>query len=153
MSLKKYILCSFCVQSGKFYTWQNIFTRAPPVVPVTIIRYGEMVKIGDTNGEMVKIGDTNGENRRHQMVKLHWVGLESWGWQVVQIKMGSKPIGCQPFQLLSPTCCEKVFLCTTYRENVFYVRPAAKCFLFMYDPRKSTFFLRLFCINRLRQFL
>ena len=34
-----YILCSFCVQSGKFYTWQNIFTRAPPVVPVTIMRY------------------------------------------------------------------------------------------------------------------
>ena len=40
MSLKKYIICSFCVQSEIFYTWQNIFTRAPPVVPVTIIRYG-----------------------------------------------------------------------------------------------------------------
>ena len=32
-------ICSFCIQSGKCYTWQNIFTRAPPMVPVTIIRY------------------------------------------------------------------------------------------------------------------
>ena len=39
-SLKVLNICSFCVQSGKFYTWQNIFTRAPPVVPVTNIRYG-----------------------------------------------------------------------------------------------------------------
>ena len=29
----------FRVQSEKFYTWQNYFTRAPPVVPVTNIRY------------------------------------------------------------------------------------------------------------------
>ena len=28
-----------CVQSGKFYTGQNFFTRAPPVVPVTNMRY------------------------------------------------------------------------------------------------------------------
>ena len=27
------------MQCGKFYTCQNIFTRAPPMVPVTIIRY------------------------------------------------------------------------------------------------------------------
>ena len=32
-------ICTFCVQSGKFDTCQNIFTRAPPMVPVTIIRY------------------------------------------------------------------------------------------------------------------
>ena len=25
----------FCIQSGKFYTGQNIFTQAPPMVPVT----------------------------------------------------------------------------------------------------------------------
>lgn len=30
-----------CVQSGKFYTGQNFFTRAPPVVPVTNMRYGQ----------------------------------------------------------------------------------------------------------------
>ena len=30
-----------CVQSGKFYTGENFFTRAPPVVPVTNMRYGE----------------------------------------------------------------------------------------------------------------
>ena len=29
----------FCVQSWKFYTWQNIFTRAVPVVPITNIRH------------------------------------------------------------------------------------------------------------------
>ena len=29
-----------CVQSGKFYTGQNFFTRAPLVVPVTNMRYG-----------------------------------------------------------------------------------------------------------------
>ena len=29
-----------CVQSGKFYTGQNFFTRAPPVVPATNMRYG-----------------------------------------------------------------------------------------------------------------
>ena len=28
-----------CVQSGKIYTGQNFFTRAPPVVPVTNMRY------------------------------------------------------------------------------------------------------------------
>ena len=28
------------VQSGKFYTGQNFFTRAPPVVPATNMRYG-----------------------------------------------------------------------------------------------------------------
>jgi len=33
----KYAL--ICVQSGKFYTGQNFFTRAPPVVPVTNMRY------------------------------------------------------------------------------------------------------------------
>ena len=41
-------ICSFCIQSGKCYTWQNIFTRAPPMVPVTIIRYalvqGQLIK-------------------------------------------------------------------------------------------------------------
>ena len=35
----------FCVQSGKFYTWQNYFTRALPVVPVTNIRYAFFVTI------------------------------------------------------------------------------------------------------------
>ena len=30
----------FCVQSGKFCTGQNLFTQAPPVVPVTNMRYG-----------------------------------------------------------------------------------------------------------------
>ena len=40
MSLKSKIYAVFFVQSGKFYTWQNIFTRAPPMVPVTIMRYG-----------------------------------------------------------------------------------------------------------------
>ena len=29
-----------CIQSGKFYTGQNCFTQAPPVVPVTNMRYG-----------------------------------------------------------------------------------------------------------------
>ena len=29
-----------CVQSGKFYTGQIFFTRAPPVVPATNMRYG-----------------------------------------------------------------------------------------------------------------
>ena len=29
----------FCVQSGKFYTGQNFFTQALPVVHVTIMRY------------------------------------------------------------------------------------------------------------------
>ena len=29
------------VQSGKFYTGQNFFTRAPPVVPVTNMRYDQ----------------------------------------------------------------------------------------------------------------
>ena len=41
MSLKSKIYAVFCVQSGKFYTLENIFTRAPPMVPVTIIRYVE----------------------------------------------------------------------------------------------------------------
>ena len=31
-----------CVQSGKFYTGENFFTRAPPVVPVTNMRYESM---------------------------------------------------------------------------------------------------------------
>ncbi len=30
----------FCVHSGKIYTGQKKFTRAPPVVPVTNMRYG-----------------------------------------------------------------------------------------------------------------
>ena len=29
-----------CVQSGKFYTGQIFFTRAPPVMPATNMRYG-----------------------------------------------------------------------------------------------------------------
>ena len=33
----KYVVFRF--QSGKFYTGQNFFTRAPPVVPVTNMRY------------------------------------------------------------------------------------------------------------------
>ena len=32
-----------CVQSGKIYTGQNFFTRAPPVVPVTNMRYGSKI--------------------------------------------------------------------------------------------------------------
>ena len=32
----------FCVQSGKFYTGQNCYTQAPPVVPVTNMRYVDM---------------------------------------------------------------------------------------------------------------
>ena len=31
----------FHVQSRKFYTWQKKFTQAPPVVPVTNMRYAE----------------------------------------------------------------------------------------------------------------
>ena len=42
-NLKFLYMCSFYVQSGKFYTWQNIFTRAPPMVPVTIIRHAHNV--------------------------------------------------------------------------------------------------------------
>ena len=30
----------FRVQSGKFYTRRNFFTQAPPLVPVTNMRYG-----------------------------------------------------------------------------------------------------------------
>ena len=30
----------FCVHSGKIYTGQKKFTQAPPVVPVTNMRYG-----------------------------------------------------------------------------------------------------------------
>ena len=40
MSLKKSNICIFFTQSGKIYTWQKIFTQAPPVVPVTNMRYG-----------------------------------------------------------------------------------------------------------------
>ena len=39
MSLKKSNLCIFFIKSGKIYTWQNFFTQAPPVVPVTNMRY------------------------------------------------------------------------------------------------------------------
>ena len=35
----------FCIQSGKFYTEQNLFTQAPPVVPVTNMRYVNMFHI------------------------------------------------------------------------------------------------------------
>ena len=35
----------FRVQSEIFYTGQNFFTQAPPVVPVTNMRYGESVKV------------------------------------------------------------------------------------------------------------
>ena len=31
----------FFTQSGKIYTWQKIFTQAPPVVPVTNMRYAQ----------------------------------------------------------------------------------------------------------------
>ena len=33
-----------CVQYGKIYTRQNVFTQAPPVVPVTNMRYGPVQK-------------------------------------------------------------------------------------------------------------
>ncbi len=36
---KKYKICSFPVQSGKFYTREVFFTQALPVVPVTNMRY------------------------------------------------------------------------------------------------------------------
>ena len=36
---KVYNMQFFSIQSGKFYTGQNIFTEAPPVVPVTNMRY------------------------------------------------------------------------------------------------------------------
>ena len=39
MSLKKSNICIFFTQSGKIYTWQKFFTQAPPVVPVTNMRY------------------------------------------------------------------------------------------------------------------
>ena len=35
-----------CVQSGKFYTGENFFTRAPPVVPVTNMRYAVLLVFG-----------------------------------------------------------------------------------------------------------
>ena len=41
MSLKKSNICIFFTQSGKNYTWQKFFTQAPPVVPLTNMRYGE----------------------------------------------------------------------------------------------------------------
>ena len=39
MSLKKSNICIFFTQSGKICTWQKSFTQAPPVVPVTNMRY------------------------------------------------------------------------------------------------------------------
>ena len=36
---KKCQICGFRIQSGKFYTGQIFFTQAPPVVPVTNMRY------------------------------------------------------------------------------------------------------------------
>ena len=41
-------MCSFCLQSGKFYTCQNIFTRAPPMVPITMIRYAHCSSVKST---------------------------------------------------------------------------------------------------------
>ena len=38
----------FCVQSGKFYTGQNLFTQAPPVVPVTNMRYAPTHSLGQS---------------------------------------------------------------------------------------------------------
>ena len=32
-------VCIFFTQSGKINTWQKMFTQAPPVVPVTNMRY------------------------------------------------------------------------------------------------------------------
>ena len=40
IALKSVKYAVFCVQPGKFYTGQNFFTQAPPVVPVTNMRYG-----------------------------------------------------------------------------------------------------------------
>ena len=34
----------FLTQSGKIYTWQEIFTQAPPVVPVTKMRYAQSAR-------------------------------------------------------------------------------------------------------------
>ena len=48
-------ICSFCIQSGKCYTWQNIFTRAPPMVPVTIIRYGSIQDPGSRMASLESI--------------------------------------------------------------------------------------------------
>ena len=45
MSLKKSNICIFFTQSGKIYTWQKIFTQAPPVVPVTNMRYVSLVNL------------------------------------------------------------------------------------------------------------
>ena len=45
MSLKKSNICIFFTQSGKIYTWQKIFTQAPPVVPVTNMRYAPYLLI------------------------------------------------------------------------------------------------------------
>ena len=43
----KSVKCAiFCVQSRNIYTGQNLFTQAPPVVPVTNMRYGYMITLG-----------------------------------------------------------------------------------------------------------
>ena len=39
ISLKKSNVCSFFTQSGKIYTRKKFFTQAPPVMPVTNMRY------------------------------------------------------------------------------------------------------------------
>ena len=42
MSLKTSNICIFFTQSRKIYTWQKTFTQAPPVVPVTYMRYAPL---------------------------------------------------------------------------------------------------------------
>ena len=70
-----------CVQSGKFYTGQNFFTRAPPVVPVTNMRYESkccIINLGVLPGEswpevgaicwQIEILEINQKNRRRRLL-------------------------------------------------------------------------------------
>ena len=54
------------VQFGKIYTGQNFFTRAPPVVPVTNMRYVHDVA-GCLSSEACAIGDVDGT----QLSEIH----------------------------------------------------------------------------------
>ena len=46
----------FCVHSGKIYTGQKKFTPAPPVVPVTNIRYADERTDRPTIEEILGVG-------------------------------------------------------------------------------------------------
>ena len=81
----KYIV--FRVQSGKFYTWQNYFTRAPPVVPVTNIRYvqGHIVSMHLLVFEF----PTGANKKRGSIFKAN----SSWKYCSTEQKLGKEKIG------------------------------------------------------------